>query len=241
MVMAVWRVGTAQAESDEGADRASRAEATTVRRAMGSAMDTAALRLAPAAASSLYGCSAYARCVCDQSVRRCSGGVYDLGLAVVWCPKCRCPVVGGLVAQCLDVLIRAGADERGWEIVALEVMPDHVHVFARHHPKDFASFVSKQFKGFSSRILREGFPHLRSKLPRLWSSSYFAASVAASAATMRRYIDIQRERPGGGIWGRGRDPRVQVPPAAYGASGAGLGRDVGRPPVAVQRRTAGTS
>lgn len=122
--------------------------------------------------------------------------MYDLGLHVVWCPKYRRSVLTGRVAARLDELIRDRASERGWEVVALEVMPDHVHLFVKHDPKSSVSYVANQFKGFTSRVLRGEFPHLRSKLPTLWSSSYFAASVGAvSADTVRRYIDTQWERP----------------------------------------------
>ncbi|MYR56163.1 IS200/IS605 family transposase [Streptomyces sp. SID625] len=115
---------------------------------------------------------------------------------LVWCPKYRRPVLGGRGAVRLDELIRQKAGERGWEIVTLEVMPDHVHLLVKHEPKSSASYVANQFKGFSSRILREEFPHLRSQLPILWSSSCFDASVSAvSADTMRRHIDTQWERP----------------------------------------------
>lgn len=139
-----------------------------------------------------------------RPVRRFSGGVYDLGLHVVWCPKYRRPVLGGGVAARLDELIRAKADEKGWEIVALDVMPDHVHLLVKHDPKSSASYVANQFKGFTSRVLREEFPHLRSKLPTLWSSSYFAASVGAvSAETVRTYIDTQWERP----WKKDKETR----------------------------------
>lgn len=137
-----------------------------------------------------------------RKIRRFSGGVYDLGLHVVWCPKYRRAVLDGPVAARLDELIREKAGERGWEIVALEVMPDHVHLFVKHDPKSSASYVANQFKGFTSRVLRAEFPHLNSKLPTLWSSSYFAASVGAvSADTVRQYIDTQWERP----WKKGSD------------------------------------
>jgi putative transposase len=130
-----------------------------------------------------------------RKVRRFSGGVYDLGLHVVWCPKYRRRVLDGRVAERLDELIREKANERGWTVVALEVMPDHVHLFVKHDPKSSASYVANQFKGFTSRVLREEFPHLKSRLPTLWSSSYFAASVGSvSAETVRRYIDTQWER-----------------------------------------------
>ncbi|PJJ04467.1 putative transposase [Streptomyces sp. 2333.5] len=132
-----------------------------------------------------------------RKVRRFSGGVYDLGLQVVWCPKYRRPVLGGRVAERLDELIRAKAEERGWEIIALEVMTDQVHLFVKHDPKSSASYVANQFKGFTSRVLRAEFPHLKSRMPTLWSSSYFAASVGAvSAATVEKYVNTQWERSG---------------------------------------------
>jgi putative transposase len=122
--------------------------------------------------------------------------VYDLGLHVVWCPKYRRRVLGGRVAARLRELIEQKATERGWEIIAVEVMPDHVHVFVKHEPKASASYVANQFKGYTSRVLREEFPQLRSRMPTLWSSSFFVASVGAvSADTVRRYIDTQWERP----------------------------------------------
>ncbi|WP_028649398.1 IS200/IS605 family transposase [Nocardiopsis sp. CNT312] len=131
-----------------------------------------------------------------RKVRRFSSGVYDLGLHVVWCSKYRRPVLGGRVAQRLEELVRSKADERGWEAVTVEVRPDHVHLFVKHDPKASASYVANQFKGYTSRVLREEFPRLRSRLPTLWSSSYFAASAGAvSAETVQRYIDTQWERP----------------------------------------------
>jgi putative transposase len=132
----------------------------------------------------------------SREVQVSAGGVYDLGLHVVWCPKYRRAVLVGDVASRLRELIEAEAVEHGWRIVSCEVMPDHVHLFVKTGPKDSPSYVANQFKGMSSRVLRAEFPHLRSRLPTLWSRSFFVASVGAvSAATVRRYIDTQYERP----------------------------------------------
>lgn len=131
-----------------------------------------------------------------RRVRRYSSGVHDLGLHVVWCPKYRRQVLEGRVAVRLRELIEQKAAERGWEIVAVEVMPDHVRLFVKHAPKASASYVANQFKGFTSQVLRAEFPHLRSRMPTLWSSSFFVASVGTvSADTVQRYIDTQWERP----------------------------------------------
>jgi len=64
------------------------------------------------------------------------------------------------------------------------------------HPKHSPSYVANQVKGVTSRVLREEFAHLRSRLATLWSRSFFVATVGAvSAATVQGYIDTRYERP----------------------------------------------
>jgi REP element-mobilizing transposase RayT len=85
-----------------------------------------------------------------------AGCVHDIGLHVVWCPKYRRPVLDGPVASRLRELIDAKAAEHGWQVVACEIVPDHVHLFVKTSPKDSPAFVANQFKGASSRALRQG-------------------------------------------------------------------------------------
>jgi len=114
----------------------------------------------------------------------------------VWCPKYRRPVLVGDVARRLKELVKAKAAERRWTIVTCKVMPDHVHLFVKATPNDSPSFIANQFKGMTSRVLRDEFPHLKSRLPTLWSRSYFCATVGAvSAETVQKYIETQYERP----------------------------------------------
>lgn len=113
----------------------------------------------------------------------------------MWCPKYRRAVLVNAVAARCEVLIREKCAEHDWTIVALEIMPDHIHLFVKAHPKHSPSFVANQVKGSTSRHLRREFPGLRSRLPTLWSRSFFVATVGAvSAATVQRYIDTQYER-----------------------------------------------
>lgn len=127
-----------------------------------------------------------------QRFRRTPGGVCSLGLHLVWCPKYRRRVLGGRVARRLDELIEQIADEHGWQIVAHEVMPDHVHLFVRVGPADAPAAVVRAFKGRTARVLRQEFPHLRNFAKVLWSPAYFAASVGyVSETTVRRYIEHQ--------------------------------------------------
>jgi putative transposase len=133
-----------------------------------------------------------------RQVQVSAGGVYNLGYHVVWCPKYRRPVVAGAVAGRCEALIRAKAAGHGWPMVTLEIMLSHVHLFVTAHRSDSPSQVARQFKGFTSRHLRAGFPHPRSWLPTLWSRSYSTATAdAVSTETVRQHIDTQDERRGG--------------------------------------------
>ncbi len=131
-----------------------------------------------------------------REVQTSAGAAYDLGYHMVWCPKYRRPVLVDAIATRCAELIRQRCADNGWQIIALEVMPDHVHVFVKASLTDSPAHIANQLKGFTSRMLRAEFASLRSRLPTLWSRSYFAATVGAvSAATVRRYIDTQTERP----------------------------------------------
>jgi putative transposase len=119
--------------------------------------------------------------------------VYSLKYHVVWCPKyCRAVLVDS-VAERLRALLAEKAAELGMTIHALEVMPDHVHLFVESDPTRCVAEIVNRLKGFTSRLLRQEFPSLRSRLPTLWSRSYFAGSIGhVSAATINRYIAEQK-------------------------------------------------
>lgn len=85
------------------------------------------------------------------------------------------------------------ASERGMTMHAMEVMPDHVHLFIEADPTLCVAEIVNRLKGRSSRVLRQEFQSLRTRLPTLWSRSYFAATVGAvSEATIKRYIEAQK-------------------------------------------------
>jgi putative transposase len=128
----------------------------------------------------------------ERRFRRTPGGVCSLGLRLVWCPKYRRRVLGGRAAAGSGELVEQIAAERGWEIVAREVMPDHVHLFVRVGPTDAPAAVVRAFKGRTARVLWAEFPYVRRFAKVLWSPSYFAASVGdVSESTVRRYLEHQ--------------------------------------------------
>ena len=122
-----------------------------------------------------------------------AGAVFSLKHHLVWCPKYRRSVLTPPVDARLKELLAEVATERGMTIHAVEVMPDHVHLFVESDPTLCVAEIVNRFKGRSSRVLRQEFPSLRSRLPTLWGRSYFAATVGdVSEATIRRYIEAQK-------------------------------------------------
>jgi len=103
----------------------------------------------------------------------------------------------GPVADRLKEIIQTTATDRAWEVIALEVMPDHVHLFASAPPTVSPSDLVEVFKGVAARVLLKEFPDLAKKTGRgtLWAPSYFVGSAGNVAAeTIRRYIEEQSTR-----------------------------------------------
>jgi putative transposase len=124
-----------------------------------------------------------------------AGAVFSLKYHLVWCPKYRRPVLAKPVDRRLKALLQEKASELGMTIHTLEVMPDHVHLFVESDPTLCVAEIVNRLKGFTSRSLREEFPFLRSRLPTLWSRSYYAGSVGSvSEAVVRKYSEDQKGR-----------------------------------------------
>lgn len=120
--------------------------------------------------------------------------VYRCNYHVVWCPKYRRPVIQGPIDQRLKQIIREVCDERRATIIELETMPDHVHLLVSVDPQYGIHRLVKQVKGRSSRLLRQEFPQLRSRLPTLWTNSYFVATVGgATLEVVKKYVEDQRK------------------------------------------------
>lgn len=129
----------------------------------------------------------------DKRYRRNAGSVFSLKYHFVWCPKYRRPVLIGEVAKDLKDLLHQKAKELDVEIEALEIKPDHVHLFVSSDPTEAPQRLANQFKGFTSRILRQKYAHLRSRLPSLWSRSYYVGTIGhVSEETVKRYIEAQK-------------------------------------------------
>ena len=128
-------------------------------------------------------------------IRSINNIVYRCAYHVVWCPKYRRPVIEGDIEARLKQIIRDVCDERGAHLIELETMPDHVHLLVECDPQYGIHRLVKQIKGRSSRLLRDEFPTLRSRLPTLWTNSYFVATVGgAPLAVIKEYVANQKDK-----------------------------------------------
>ncbi|MCC5665081.1 IS200/IS605 family transposase [Nostoc sp. CHAB 5784] len=112
----------------------------------------------------------------------------------VWIPKRRKKVLIGNVAKRLEELLYEKTSLLDCEIIALEIMEDHVHLFVSCPPTLAPDQIMFRLKGYTSRVLRLEFPHLL-RLPSMWTRSYFCGTAGdASSETIKKYIANQKTR-----------------------------------------------
>lgn len=119
--------------------------------------------------------------------------IYNLGYHLIWCPKYRRKVLVGDLEARLKELLLEKARAIKIQILNLEVMPDHLHIFVKSTPVHSPHHIVQQLKGYTSRILRQEYPKLKSRLPTLWTRSYYIESVGhISEKAVKKYIDEQK-------------------------------------------------
>ena len=95
----------------------------------------------------------------------------------------------------LKEIIAEVIEEKGAWLIEMETMLDRVHLRVEVDPQFGVHRLVKAIKGRSSRVLREEFPWLTSKLPSLWTNSYFVATVGgAPLSVIKRYVETQKDR-----------------------------------------------
>ena len=119
--------------------------------------------------------------------------VYSCKYHVVWCPKYRRKVLVSGVDERLKSLVQEVCSEHDFSLIEMEVMPDHVHLLIEVDPQFGIHRAVKLIKGTTSRVLRQEFPWLRSRIPSLWTNSYFVSTVGgAPRSAVKKYIEKQK-------------------------------------------------
>ena len=119
--------------------------------------------------------------------------VYSCKYHVVWCPKYRRKVLVGDVETRFKELVQVVCEELNIDLLEMEVMPDHVHLLLEVDPQFGIHKAVKAIKGRTSRVLRSEFRHLTTKIPTLWTNSYFVSTVGGvPLAVIKQYIESQK-------------------------------------------------
>lgn len=121
--------------------------------------------------------------------------IYSCKYHIVWCPKYRRKVLVNGVDIRLKELIKSIAAEIQVDIIKMEIMPDHIHILLEVDPQFGIHKAVKNIKGKTSRILRQEFPWLRSRIPTLWTNSYFCSTVGGTPlSVIKQYIENQKSK-----------------------------------------------
>ena len=135
------------------------------------------------------------------------GYVYSLQYHIVWCTKYRRKVLkDGADSDCKELLYSL-AEEYRFEITAMEVMPDHIHLLVNAAPQFCIPDMIKIMKGGTARKLFLLHPEMKKQLwgGHLWNPSCCVVTVSDRSREMvEQYIESQKEKEWGG---KGRPPR----------------------------------
>jgi putative transposase len=124
--------------------------------------------------------------------------VFSCKYHIVWCPKYRRKVLVGDVEKRLKEIINELALELNVEIIEMETDKDHINILIDIDPQFGVMKFIRLAKGRSSKLLRDEFQHLKTKLPTLWTNSSFISTIGgAPLEIVKQDIENQQtsERP----------------------------------------------
>lgn len=121
--------------------------------------------------------------------------ISELKYHIVWCTKYRRKVLSDLIQHKLKLLLEEVCVKNNYKIEDLEVMQDHVHIFVSANVRDSVHRIVSQLKGYTAFKLRSEFEELKTRLPCMWTRSYYAGTVGhVSEETVKKYINNQKNR-----------------------------------------------
>ena len=118
---------------------------------------------------------------------------YSCQYHVIFCPKYRRKILKNGIDIRLKELFLEIAEIYDFQIIEMEIMPDHVHLLIDCNPRFGIMNCINKLKGITANRLRKEFPEIKSKLPTLWTRSAFISTVGAvSLEVVRSYIEKQK-------------------------------------------------
>lgn len=125
-----------------------------------------------------------------RSTQHCT---YNINYHFVWCLKYRKPILINDIAEFLDKEIKRLATNNNWEVISLNIQPDHVHLFISAKPRFSPSQIANTLKGITAREIFKLFPKIKKELwgGHFWSRSFYVQTAGAlSEDSIRRYVEL---------------------------------------------------
>ena len=133
-----------------------------------------------------------------MAIRRTSHAVYDTRYHLVWAPKYRKWILRGDIRNFVEECFKEIAVANEFEIEAMEIAEDHVHIFLGFTPRYSISQVIQRLKGKSARRIFQIFPEVKEELwgGEFWEDGYFARTVGDKVTTdmIKKYIEYHRHK-----------------------------------------------
>lgn len=122
---------------------------------------------------------------------------HSLGYHLVWCTKYRHPVlIEALEVECKKIVAET-CKANNWLLHAIEVMPDHVHIFVQASHTTSPNQIVKLLKSTSAVYLFTKFPDLKARKfwgSGLWSrGAYYTSVGSVSEGAIKKYIEDQKK------------------------------------------------
>lgn len=121
--------------------------------------------------------------------------VYSCKYHIVWCTKYRLKVLVDDIETRLKEMLAIKSIELGCELLEIEVMPDHIHLLAELPPTESIGTYIGRLKGYTAHELRKEFPKLKSRMPNMWTNSYFVSSCGGvTLEQIEKYVTEQKNK-----------------------------------------------
>ena len=129
--------------------------------------------------------------------RRLSHAIWHCQYHLVWVPKYRHRVLQGDVKGEVTTCIHVFSDQKGCEVVEMNVQQDHVHLIVMIPPKVSISDYMGIIKGRTAIRVFKQFPYLRQRPywgNHFWAPGYCVDTIGLDAEMIRKYVQYQEER-----------------------------------------------
>ena len=131
-----------------------------------------------------------------MTIKRTSHAVYDTRYHLVWAPKYRKWILRGDLRAFVEAVFQEIATANDFEIEAMEIAEEHVHIFLGFPPRYSIAQVVQRFKGRSARKIFRMFPEVKEDLwgGEFWEDGYFVRTVGDKVTkdTIKKYIEYHK-------------------------------------------------